>query len=74
MNIEYKSVTNQQGQMVRHCVQIKNGVIQGNALKEGEFLVTLENNCMIKPYWDGNKWIETATEEEIKYYYEHILD
>ena len=73
-NIEYKSITNEHGQMIKHCIQIKNGVIQGYTLKEGEFLVTVENNCMEKPQCNGEKGIETATEEEVKYHYEHILD
>lgn len=39
----------------------------GTTLEEDEFLVNSNGYVgLIKPYWDGNKWVEGLTEEEIK--------
>lgn len=46
-----------------------NGNIDSYELKEGEMLITTDwqiANSMVKPRWDGSKWVETATSEELE--------
>lgn len=49
-----------------NVVQVVDDVIQYEELLEGEILVDLGNyNDFLKPTWDGEKWTEGASQQEL---------
>lgn len=72
-----KTIIDKQGDIVEICVIKKDdGGFTDYELKEGERAVDYLNDCQtvtngvshppLKPKWEGEKWIETATTEELQ--------
>lgn len=69
--IEYKTIINKDGHIVSVCELVKDKTLLTYKLKHGETIVErCTNGKLVKPQWTGEKWEESATEEEIKAYEE----
>lgn len=64
--MEYKTIVDKDGYVVDLCVIFINGQAQYFEIKEGQQAVEQYKENFIKPHWNGEKWEEKATEEEIK--------
>lgn len=62
-------IIDENGNKVEFVHVFDNGKIDSHELKNGERLIKTDwqaANSMLKPMWDGVKWVETATQEEIE--------
>lgn len=64
--LKLKTIINTQGEIVDFCVGFKNNEAQNFIMQDNYEAVDLYTHNYIKPKWNGSKWIEGATEEEIK--------
>ena len=66
MKIDFKTIIDANGNIVDLCVMFVDGQSQYFKMQEEYIAVKQYKGNFIKPKWDGSKWIESATEEEIK--------
>lgn len=67
MNFKTGKIINKNGEIIETVVyNPKNDKIYMYELKENELLIKDEIVDIYKPTWNGEKWIETATKEEIE--------
>lgn len=64
--MDFKTVIDDKGNIVELCVMIINDKPQFFTMEENMLCVDFYKYDFVKPKWDGSKWIETATEEELK--------
>lgn len=64
--MEYKTIIDGNGNIVDLCVNFTNGLAQDFTMEEGHRAVERYSENFIKPFWNNSKWIESATDEEIK--------
>lgn len=64
----HKVLIDSEGFVIEGCVLLKDNIVQGIEIQEGQFLVNYYDKKYIKPKWDfdNKKWTEGATQEEIK--------
>ncbi|WP_252251312.1 hypothetical protein [Clostridium sp. VAP52] len=70
--METKTVIDNNGFIIDLCVNVKNGELENFNLLDNMKLVERYNKgiLFVKPKWNGEEWIEGATEQEIKEYEE----
>ena len=66
MKIDFKTIIDTNGNIVDLCVMFVDGQSQYFKIEKGQQAVELYAEHYIKPNWNGTKWIESATEEEIQ--------
>lgn len=67
MNYRYGYIVNQSGEIVETIAYDPNTLqVKYYELQDGESLVTEKIGDIFMPKWNGNQWIETATQEEIE--------
>ena len=66
MKIDFKSIIDTNGNIVDLCVMFVDGQSQYFKMQEEYIAVKQYKGNFIKPNWNGTKWIEGATEEEIQ--------
>lgn len=71
--MEYKTIINNNGDIVDKCVLFINGMAQNFEIEECQEAVVLCTKNFIKPHWDDQEWTEGATEEEIKVWQEENM-
>lgn len=64
--MEYKSIVDVNGNLIDRCVMFIENKPQNFTLENHMIAVEYYNQQFLKPKWNGSKWIETATEEELK--------
>lgn len=64
--MKYKTIVDANGNIVDLCVIFKNDKAEYFKIEKGQQAVELYAEHYIKPNWNGTKWIEGATEEEIQ--------
>lgn len=65
--MEYKTIIDSNGYITNMCVIYKDGKVQDYKMNENEeFVEYYVVKGYIKPRWNGNEWVEGATEEEIQ--------
>ncbi|EHJ00865.1 hypothetical protein CDLVIII_4351 [Clostridium sp. DL-VIII] len=78
---EQKSIADKDGNLVARCVLFADGKPQYFEVNSDDQVVELINDSQIinghnitylKPFWDGEKWIETATTSELDAKYPSI--
>lgn len=65
---EEKTIIDKDGFIVVDKVLFKDGKLLFYYLKDAEIIVDYCNRTLVKGKLENNKWIETATEEEIQVY------
>lgn len=66
MKIDFKTIIDTNGNIVDLCVMFVDGQSQYFKMQEEYIAVKQYKGNFIKPNWNGTKWIEGATEEEIQ--------
>lgn len=66
MKEEYKSIIDSNGNMICNCVLFIEDIPQCFVINEEYKSVDFCMGNFVKPKWNGQEWIESATEEEIK--------
>ena len=65
--MEYRKIIDENGFVIDNCIIFINNIPQNFEMKDTYSSVTKRfDKEYIKPRWDGSKWIESATEEEIQ--------
>lgn len=68
--MEYKTIIDDNEDIIDLCIMFINGKPQDFEMKENYKAVELYKDNYVKPKYNKNKWIESATEEEIKVWQE----
>ncbi|WP_321994376.1 hypothetical protein [Clostridium butyricum] len=66
MKEEYKSIIDSNGNMICNCVLFIEDIPQCFVINEEYKSVDFCMENFVKPKWNGQEWIESATEEEIE--------
>ncbi|APF22314.1 hypothetical protein [Clostridium butyricum] len=66
MKEEYKSIIDSNGNMICNCVLFIEDIPQCFVINEEYKSVDFCMGNFVKPKWNGQEWIESATEEEIE--------
>ena len=66
MKEEYKSIIDSNGNMICNCVLFIEDIPQCFVMNEECKSVDFCMGNFVKPKWNGQEWIESATEEEIE--------
>ncbi|NFO31112.1 hypothetical protein FDB41_12615 [Clostridium botulinum] len=66
--VEYKTIIDNKNNIVQECVLFIDGIAKDYIIKGNQIIVEFLNKTYIKPQWDfdNKKWMEGATDEEIK--------
>ena len=64
--MEYKSIVDVNGNLIDRCVMFIENKPQNFTLENYMLAVEYYDQQFLKPKWNGSKWIETATDEELK--------
>lgn len=70
--IEYKTIIDKNGDLIDRCVLFIDNIPQYFNIKENYIIVERYDGSYIKPKLVNGEWIETATDEEIKEYYNKL--
>lgn len=70
MEYEYKTIIDLDGYIIDKCVIFIDNNPQYFILKDNQKAVTFYDKSFIKPKWNGQDWMEDATEEEKNKYEE----